>query len=107
MDELVLRTGDIITASIPSLPFIPHKGILVIINGKGKIYHNTPTLCNVNGGNIVSQPIEDFLKGREILNIEPTGFNSDYINAKTYPLKNKPFDLFSFNCLDYINNLKN
>lgn len=41
-----MKTGDIVTASIPLLPGIYHQGIIVDTGEKKLVYHNTPTARN-------------------------------------------------------------
>lgn len=101
------RTGDIITARIRSLPLFLHKGIIVIDDdGSISIYHNTPTEKNSAGGGIIKDSFDDWVLSRDIINVEQTGMTRAYIEQTSYELSDRPFNISSFNCEQYISLLK-
>lgn len=102
-----LRTGDIITARVKSLPFLLHKGVVVSDDNSISIYHNTPMLKNAYGGNVVKEDITEWQASRYIISIEHTGLSKKFIEQFSYDLRYRPFNLFSFNCEQYISLLKN
>lgn len=95
------RTGDFITARVKSLPFILHRGIIVVEDNCVSVYHNTPMCKNFAGGSIVKENIEEWLKSRDITSIEPTDMTQEYIEEMSLQLADRPFNLLSFNCEQY------
>lgn len=104
---MYLTTGDIITATIDSLPFFLHKGIIVIENGQIFVFHNTPTAKNVSGGNVVKEDFNHWIESRQIIDIERTDMTKDYIETKSNELSGRHFNIFTFNCEQYVSLLKN
>ncbi len=100
------HTGDILTARVRSLPFIFHQGIIVNEGSGILVYHNTPRFSNEKGGNVVTENIDDWLKTREVVNVEPTNMTADYIRSTSEERANMKFDLLSFNCEHYVSLLK-
>lgn len=92
------RTGDFVTARVKSLPFILHRGIVVVDNGCVNIYHNTPMYHNAHGGSLVKENIQEWLKSRDITSIVPTSLTQDTIETTANNLSNRKFNLFTFNC---------
>ena len=100
---MYFQTGDIITARVKSLPLFLHHGIVVVNNdGTISVYHNTPMLKNSSGGGVVKEDIEEWILSRDIIDVEQTGLSREFIEQKSYELSDRPFNLFSFNCEQYI-----
>jgi len=99
--------GDILVTNCINYPLFlcNHFGIVVKVNGKYCVVNNTPSRVNKYGGNIVCQPIHDFLKERKVLNVVKTKITlkqvEDYI--KKYP--NRKWTL-GYNCKTFIDDIK-
>jgi hypothetical protein len=101
-----IKTGDILTASVKSLPFILHKGVAVNKNNVITIYHNTPMYSNTFGGNIVSENINDWLKSRKIVHIKNSLISEKKLNEFLELNKYKKFNIMTFNCEHFVNLVK-
>ncbi len=95
------RTGDFITARVKSLPFLYHRGLIVVEDTCVYIYHNTPMYKNFAGGNVIKENVADWLKSRDITSVEPTNITKEYIEEMSLLLAPRSFNLFSFNCEQY------
>jgi len=96
------NTGDLITAKVADLPFIYHSGIVVKFGELVAVYHNSPGTVNNQGGNVVFEPLHEWLNGREIIAIQPTYLTADYIREQSEKLADKKFNVFGFNCEHYV-----
>ena len=100
------RTGDIIKARMDRYPFIFHYGIVVVINGKVNIIHNTPDEKNEYGGNIVCYTPEKFFSTRQLISIQHTKISKERILKVVEQNKSRPFNLLTFNCEHFIYEIK-
>jgi hypothetical protein len=102
-----LETGDLIKTKAESYPLIYHYGI-VENNLEGLfIIHNHPDKINSKGGNTVREPLEKWIKGREIVSIEKTNLKPDDIEKLYQELKKYKYDFINFNCEHFVNFAKN
>ena len=77
-----LETGDLVKTKAESYPLIFHYGI-VEKNLEGLfIIHNHPDKINSKGGNTVREPLEKWIKGREIVSVEKTDLKTDDIEKQ-------------------------
>ncbi len=102
-----LETGDLVKTKAESYPLIFHYGI-VEKNLEGLfIIHNHPDKINSKGGNTVREPLEKWIKGREVVSIEKTDLKTDDINKLYEELKKYKYDFINFNCEHFVNFAKN
>jgi len=98
-----LETGDLIKTKAESYPLIYHYGI-VEKNLEGLfIIHNHPDKINSKGGNVVKEPLEKWIKGREIVSVEKTNLKPDDIENIYQELKKYKYDFINFNCEHFVN----
>lgn len=96
-------TGDIITATISGNPYYRHKGIILIEKGKVMVAHNTPARKNNAGGNVLVEPLDDFLAaGRSIVSRNPSGITQEQIIKAVEAIRKARFHFLDFNCRDFI-----
>lgn len=94
---------DIVYLSCDGIPMCYHIGIAVEENGVMCIYHNTPTITNKYGGNIVCQPVDEMLKTRKITKILSGKLNCpDVVRAYSFKNREKRWNALSFNCEDFV-----
>ena len=102
-----LETGDLIKTKAESYPMIYHYGI-VEKNLEGVfIIHNHPDKINSNGGNTVREPLEKWIKNRDIVSVEKTNLMPDDIEKLYQTLKKYKYDFINFNCEHFVNFAKN
>lgn len=87
----MFNEGDVLTTNCHSYPLIicKHYGIVAIVDGKLCVFNNTPSKTNRFGGNIVCQPIKEFLAGRKLIKVTPSNIKTEDIvkyclDRKTY-----------------------
>jgi hypothetical protein len=98
-----LETGDLIKITAKSSPFIFHYGI-VEKNSEGIfIIHNHPDRINSKGGNVVKEPLEKWIKGKDIISVEKTDLITDDIEKLYQTLKKYKYDFINFNCEHFVN----
>lgn len=99
--------GDILVTNCINYPLFlcNHFGIIVIVNGRYCVVNNTPSRVNKFGGNIVCQPINDFLKDRNVIRVIHTDINTRKVEnyIKKYP--NRKWTL-GYNCKTFIDEIK-
>jgi hypothetical protein len=102
-----LETGDLIKTKAESYPLIYHYGI-VENNLEGLfIIHNHPDKINSKGGNTVREPLEKWIKGREVVSVEKTNLKPNDIEKLYQELKKYKYDFINFNCEHFVNFAKN
>lgn len=102
-----LETGDLLTMKAETFPIIYHYGIIEKENNELFIYHNQTDFYNGFGGSIVRQPFMDYIRGREIVHVEPTGLSKENIDGIVDELKDKRYHFINNNCEHFANKLKN
>jgi hypothetical protein len=102
-----LQTGDLIKTKAEILPIIYHYGIIEKNGDDIFIIHNHPDKVNSNGGNTTREPLEKWIKGRDIVSVEKTNLNINDINELVETLKNYKYDFINFNCEHFVNFAKN
>jgi hypothetical protein len=98
-----LETGDLIKVRAEVLPILYHYGIVEKQNDKLYIYHNQTDKINSNGGNLICEPLEKYIKGRDIISVTKTKLNSQDLSEMYEALKEYKYDFISFNCEHYVN----
>lgn len=102
-----LQTGDLIKTKADSYPLIYHYGIVEKKVEGLFIIHNHPDKINSKGGNTVKEPLEKWVKGREIVSVEKTNLKPDDIDSLYQDLKRYKYDFLNFNCEHFVNFAKN
>lgn len=102
-----LQTGDLIKTKADSYPLIYHYGIVEKKVEGLFIIHNHPDKINSKGGNTVREPLEKWIKGREIVSVEKTNLKPDDIDNLYQELKKYKYDFLNFNCEHFVNFAKN
>jgi len=98
-----LKTGDLIKTKADKYPLIYHYGI-VEKNLEGLfIIHNHPDKINSKGGNTIKEPLEKWIKGREIVSVEQTNLKTEDIDRLYEELKKYKYDFINFNCEHFVN----
>jgi hypothetical protein len=102
-----LETGDLIKTKSHNYALIFHYGIAEKNLDGLFIIHNHPDKINSNGGNTVREPIEKWIKGRDIISVEKTDLKTDDIEKLYQELKKYKYDFINFNCEHFVNFAKN
>jgi hypothetical protein len=102
-----LQTGDLIKTKADILPIIYHYGIIIKEENEIFIIHNHPDKINSKGGNTIKEPLEKWIKGKDIVSVEHTNLKVDDINELLNTLKNYKYDFINFNCEHLVNFAKN
>jgi hypothetical protein len=102
-----LQTGDLIKTKADILPIIYHYGIIERDADNIYIIHNHPDKINSKGGNTIKEPLEKWIKGRDIVLVEKTNLKVNDINDLVETLKNYKYDFINFNCEHFVNFAKN
>jgi hypothetical protein len=102
-----LKTGDLVKTKAEDYPLIYHYGIIDIKDEDLVILHNHPDKINSKGGTIVREPFEKWIKGKDIVSVEPTNLKTDDIDELYEKLKVYKYDFINFNCEHFVNFAKN
>ena len=104
-----IKTGDIITTSVYTIPVVLHRGIAVVNSDDGKvnIYHICPDGKNQFGGSVLIEPLDKYLSKRNFIGIKSTGTTKEYIEKVYEITKDKKFNLFTFNCEHFTSMISN
>ena len=87
-----LETGDLIKTKAETYPLIFHYGIVEKNLDGLFIIHNHPDKINSKGGNTVREPLEKWIKGRDIVSVEKTDLKTDDIEKLYQELKKYKYD---------------
>jgi hypothetical protein len=98
-----LKTGDLVKTKAETYPLIFHYGIVEKDLEGLFIIHNHPDKINSKGGNVVKEPLEKWIKGRDIVSIEKTNLKPDDIEKLYQELKKYKYDFINFNCEHFVN----
>jgi hypothetical protein len=98
-----LETGDLIKLQAEVLPILYHYGIVEKQGDVVYIYHQQPDKININKGNLICEPLEAYIKGRDILSVTKTDLNSSDLKLMYDKLKNYKYDFIGFNCEHFVN----
>jgi hypothetical protein len=102
-----LKTGDLIKTKAEDYPLIFHYGIIDKQGDSLFILHNHPDKKNSKGGSIVKEPFNKWIKGKDIVSVEPTNLKTDDIDELYEKLKVYKYDFLNFNCEHFVNFAKN
>ena len=98
-----LETGDLVKTKAETYPLIFHYGIVEKNLDGLFIIHNHPDKINSKGGNTVREPLEKWIKGRDIVSVEKTDLKTDDIEKLYQELKKYKYDFINFNCEHFVN----
>lgn len=98
-----LENGDLIKVSTGGLGLIYHYGIIEKSKGDVFIIHNHPDKINSKGGNVVKEPLKDWIKGRHIISVEKTNLKTSEVRELYEYLKPYKYDFMNFNCEHFVN----
>ena len=102
-----LKTGDLVKTKAEDYPLIFHYGIIDKQGDSLFILHNHPDKKNSKGGSIVKEPFDKWIKGKDIVSVEPTNLKTDDIDELYEKLKVYKYDFLNFNCEHFVNFAKN
>ena len=69
-----LETGDLIKLKVEILPLLYHYGIVEKQGDELFIYHMQTDKINQNGGNLICEPLEKYIKGKDIISVTKNKF---------------------------------
>lgn len=98
-----LQTGDLVKIKSEILPIIYHYGIIDLTPEGIFILHNHPDKFNSKGGNVIKEPFEKWIKGKDIVSVEHTKLNTNDIDDLQKTLKDYKYDFINFNCEHFVN----
>lgn len=98
-----LQTGDLIKSKVEVLPLLYHYGIIERQGDKLFIYHNQTDKINSNGGNLICEPLENHIKGKDIISVTKTNLSSSDLSQMYNSLKGLKYDFINFNCEHFVN----
>jgi hypothetical protein len=98
-----LESGDLIKVKAEILPIIYHYGIIEKKGNDVFIIHNQPDKINSKGGSVVREPLNKWIKGRDIVSVEKTNLNTSDLKDLYSNLKNYKYDFINFNCEHFVN----
>ena len=98
-----LKTGDLIKLKVEILPILYHYGIVEKQGDDLFIYHMQTDKINKNGGNLICEPLQNYIKGKDIISATSTNLNSKDLSKMYESLKGYKYDFINFNCEHYVN----
>jgi hypothetical protein len=103
---MIYQEGDIIITKCNDWPWpCKHYGIVGNYNNRLCVFNNTPSKTNSYGGNVVAQPLHDFLAERCILQVNKSNIKSADILDYCKIVKNKRWTM-DYNCVRFIEDIK-
>jgi S-adenosylmethionine synthetase len=101
------KEGDILVTNCHDYPLLvcKHYGVVAIVNHKLCVFNNTPSKTNRFGGNIVCQPINEFLSERKVIRVEHSNIKTEDIIKYCLPRKKHKWTTF-YNCVKFVKDLK-
>lgn len=98
-----LESGDLIKVKAEILPIIYHYGIIEKVGNDIFIIHNQPDKINSKGGSVIREPLDKWIKGKDIVSTEKTNLNTNDLKELYQNLKNYKYDFINFNCEHFVN----
>lgn len=98
-----LKTGDMIKVKAEFLPIIYHYGIIQEKGDGLYICHLQPDKKNIYGGNLIFEPLQKYMIGRDVVSVIKTDVTSNDIEKMFDALKNYKYDFIGFNCEHFVN----
>lgn len=98
-----LKTGDLIKLKTEFLPILYHYGIIEVQDNVMYIYHNQTDKINSNGGSLVLEELNNYIKGKDIISVTETKLSSSDLSQMYNSLKSLKYDFINFNCEHFVN----
>lgn len=98
-----LETGDLIKLKVEVLPILYHYAIVEKQGDRLYIYHLQTDKINSNGGNLICEPLDVYIKGKDIISVSKTNLDSKDLSKMYESLKGYKYDFINFNCEHYVN----
>jgi len=98
-----LETGDLIKLKVDVLPILYHYAIVEKQDDKLYIYHLQTDKINSNGGNLICEPLDTYIKGKDIISVTKSNLGSKDLTQMYESLKGYKYDFINFNCEHYVN----
>ena len=99
-----LKTGDTIITKSKLIPLYVHHGIIERNEDEIYIVHLHPNRLNSSGGNLVKEPLKNWLVGgREIVSVQETNLDSATLAQLYKDLKEEKYDHINYNCEHFVN----
>jgi hypothetical protein len=98
-----LETGDLIRLKVDILPILYHYAIVEKQGDSLYIYHLQTDKINSNGGNLICEPLETYIKGKDIIAVTKTNLGSNDLKQMYESLKKYKYDFINFNCEHFVN----
>jgi hypothetical protein len=98
-----LETGDLIKLKVDVLPILYHYAIVEKQDDKLYIYHLQTDKINSNGGNLICEPLDTYIKGKDIISVTKSNLGSKDLTQMYEALKGYKYDFINFNCEHYVN----
>lgn len=100
-----IKEGDVIYSSCDGNELCYHLAIVYTNGNKKYVFHNAPTNQNKFGGTIISEPLEDYKKKREIYRVVSTGVKNHEILNIVRKNRHEIWDSILFNCEDFVSEI--
>lgn len=102
-----LQTGDLLKFKADTfLPLLYHYGIVSFERGKKYIYHLQTSRENKYGGNLIRDNFDEYVKGREILEVQNLKLNREEFQEVLEKIKKEKYNVFTNNCEHFVHYLK-
>lgn len=102
-----LQTGDLLKFKADTfLPLLYHYGIVSFEGGKKYIYHLQTSRENKYGGNLIRDNFDEYVKGREILEVQNLKLNREEFQEVLEKIKKEKYNVFTNNCEHFVHYLK-
>lgn len=101
-----LETGDLIKMQADICPIIYHYGIIDREGNSIYIIHNQRDFINKNGGSIIRENFNNYIKGRKLISVEKTNLKRDDLSKITELLQSHKYHFVNNNCEHFVNQIK-
>ena len=98
-----LETGDLIKLKVDILPILYHYAIVEKQGDRLYIYHLQTDKINSTGGNLICEPLDKYIKGKDIISVTKSNLGSKDLSKMYEALKGYKYDFINFNCEHYVN----
>lgn len=95
-----MKPGTIIITTCKDIPLFCHH--IGVVGKNGEVWNNTPAKENSIGGNVVRQPIREFMSGRKVIEIHNEVVDVEQIETYAASVMHKRWHPTEFNCEDFV-----
>ena len=85
------------------MPILYHYAIVEKQGDRLYIYHLQTDKINSNGGNLICEPLDTYIKGKDIISVTKSNLGSKDLTQMYEALKGYKYDFINFNCEHYVN----